>query len=58
MKTNELLRAAVQLYFGAAINFVGLQLLVLRATDKIRQAAERVWPQPKGIFDAGERKLK
>ena len=47
MKTNELLRAAVQLYFGTAINFVGLQLLILRVADKVRQATEKVWPPQK-----------
>ena len=37
----------MQLYFGAAINFVGLQLLILRVTDKVRQATEKVWPPQK-----------
>jgi hypothetical protein len=47
MKMHELLKAAIHLYFGAAINFVGFQLLVRRAADKVRQTAEKVWPQQK-----------
>lgn len=42
MKIHELLRTAAQLYFGAVINFVGVQLLVSRAADKVRQAAEKL----------------
>lgn len=51
MKVPELLKAAAQLYFGAAINFVGVQLLLRRAAGKILQAAEKVRGQQKsGTF--------
>ena len=45
MKVHELFRAAVQLYFGAAINFVGVQLFIRRGADKVRKAAEKIWAQ-------------
>ena len=32
----------MHLYFGAAIDFVGVQLLMRRVADKVRQVADKV----------------
>jgi hypothetical protein len=42
MKIHEVVRAAAQLYLGVAINLHGVQLLVRRAADKIREATEKL----------------
>ena len=42
MKIHEFVRAAAQLYLGVAINLHGVQLLVKRAADKVREARKKL----------------